>query len=296
MENGIHMTQMKLAGAALSAGTVLVGASLVVFSASPRALVVPEKVQRFYLGFDRNIFPGDSALPVLRRTFTFTSYWLSPPPGEKENTWKAKRGLLASHGFGFVVLYRGRHSSELKSGNDAKTKGIRDATAAAAAAKAEGFAPRTIIFLDIEEGGRLSDAYHLYLRAWLDELRRASFAAGVYCSGVPVKEEPGVSITTADDISNHAPSQQMVIWAFNDACPPSPGCAFPENPPAPSASGISYATVWQFAQSPRTKERTSHCPAKYAPDSNCYAPGDTAHKWFLDVNSAMSPDPSGAAN
>jgi hypothetical protein len=245
-----------------------------------------------YLGFDRNIYPGDAALPVLRKTFAFTSYWLSPPPGEKRNTWNGKRGLLVSHGFGFLVLYRGRDSGELKNEADAKEKGTKDA-AAAAVAKEEGFATGTIIFLDIEEGGRLPATYHEYLLAWSEGLKHAGFVAGVYCSGIPVKEEPGVTITTADDIRNQAGLHEIVIWAFNDVCPPSPGCAFPESPLVPSASGISYAAVWQFAQSPRRKERTAHCPAKYAPDGNCYAPGDTAHKWFLDVNSATSPDPSG---
>jgi len=258
----------------------------------------PETVaehSRSYLGFDRNIYPGDSSLPILRKSFAFTSYWLSPPPGEKRNTWKGKRELLVGQGFGFLVLYRGRDSGELKNETDAKEKGNKDAGAAAATAKEEGFAAGTIIFLDIEEGGRLPDTYHQYLRVWLEELKRAGFVAGVYCSGIPVKEEPGVSITTTEDIRNHAPSHETVIWAYNDACPPSPGCAFPENPPAPSASGISYAAVWQFAQSPRRKKITARCPAKYAPDGNCYAPGDSAHAWFLDVNSANSPNPSGDA-
>ena len=250
---------------------------------------------RSYLGFDRNVYPGDSSLPVLRKSFAFASYWLSPPPGEKRNTWKGKRELLLSHGFGFLVLYRGPDSGELKNETDAKEKGYKAAGEAVFAAKEEGFAAGTIIFLDIEEGGRLPDTYHAYLRAWLEELKRASFVAGAYCSGIPVKEEPGVTITTADDISNHAPSHEVVIWAYNDACPPSPGCAFPESPPAPSASGISYAAVWQFAQSPRRRKLTARCPAKYSPDGNCYALGDTAHAWFLDVNSSTSPNPSGGA-
>ena len=37
-----------------------------------------------YLGFDRNIYPGDAALPTLRKTFSFAGYWLSPPPFEKQ--------------------------------------------------------------------------------------------------------------------------------------------------------------------------------------------------------------------
>jgi hypothetical protein len=248
---------------------------------------------RSYLGFDRNIYPGDSSIPILRKSFIFTSYWLSPPPGEKQNTWKGKRELLLSHGFGFLVLYRGPDSGELKNETDAKEKGNKDAAETATAAKEEGFAVKTIIFLDIEEGGRLPETYHTYLRAWSEGLKQAGFVAGVYCSGILVNEEPGVSITTADDIRKHAPTREMAIWAYNDTCPPSPGCAFPENPPAPSASGISYAAVWQFAQSPRRRKLTARCPAKYSPDGNCYAPGDSAHAWFLDVNSATSPNPSG---
>jgi Rv2525c-like, glycoside hydrolase-like domain len=283
----------------LSIGVTLVLFCSGVFLASHTSLLGMHKVaaarNRSYLGFDRNIYPGDSSLPALRKSFAFTSYWLSPPPGEKLNTWQGKRELLLSHGFGFLVLYSGRSIRELKNETDAAERGTQDSRAAAASAKKEGFAVDTIIFLDIEEGGRLPATYHIYLRAWSEELKRAGFLAGVYCSGIPVKEEPGVTITTADDINSHVPSREIVIWAFNDVCPPSPGCTFPKNPPAPSASGISYAAGWQFAQSPRRKERTAHCPAKYAPDGNCYAPNDTAHKWFLDVNAATSPDPSGGA-
>jgi hypothetical protein len=252
-------------------------------------------VSRSYLGFDRNIYPGDAAMPILRKTFAFTSYWLSPPPGGKTNTWQGKREFLRSQGFGLLVLYRGRESGELKNEAAAKQNGTQDAQNAAAAAKSEGFASGTIIFLDIEEGGRLPASYHAYLGVWSEELTRAGFHPGVYCSGMPVKEEPGVTITTADDIHNHAASGDITIWAYNDSCPPSPGCTFPQEPPPPSSSGIGHAAVWQFAQSPRRKEFTAHCPAKYAPDGNCYAPGDTAHAWFLDVNTATSRDPSGGA-
>lgn len=250
---------------------------------------------RYYLGFDRNIYPGDDAMKLLRKDFVFTSYWLSPPPGEKTNTWAGKRELLRSQGFGFVVLFRGRDSRELKNEADAKSKGARDAEETIAAARAEHFPPGTIIFLDIEEGGRLPETYHLYLATCSAALTHAGYRAGVYCSGVPVKEEPGVSITTADDIHRHSSSRETTIWAFNDVCPPSPGCTFPQNPPSPIRGGIPYAAVWQFAQSPRRKERTARCAATYYHDGNCYAPGDTAHAWFLDVNTATSPDPSGGA-
>src|ERR1700741_4777735 len=76
-----------------------------------------------FLGFDLNEYPGDDALPALHRTFSFTSYWLSPPPEEKQTSWLGKRPLLQSQGFGFVVLYNGRLSKNLKSEADAKQKG-----------------------------------------------------------------------------------------------------------------------------------------------------------------------------
>jgi hypothetical protein len=114
----------------------------------------------------------------------------------------------------------------------------------------------------------------------------------VYCSSMPTDEGGGVKITTAQDIQAHLGSRPMVFWVYNDACPPSPGCAFPQSVPPPETGGFPAAVVWQYAQSPRRKEYTAKCPANYAADGNCYAPGDSAHKWFLDVNSATSLDPS----
>jgi len=248
-----------------------------------------------YLGFDRNLYPGDNALPVLRKTFSFASYWLSPPPGEKVNTWRGKHELLRSQGFGFVVLYRGRQSRELRTESQAKQKGTSDARDAVASARTEGFATHTVIFLDIEEGGRLAATHHAYLHAWANELTRASYRVGVYCSAIPVNEGGGATILTADDVRNHIGAHEVVYWVYNDMCPPSPGCGVPQNPPPASGSGVPYAAVWQFAQSPRRKEFTSQCASTYHSDGNCYAPGDTAHAWFLDVNAATSPDPSGAA-
>src|SRR5271163_3391185 len=72
-----------------------------------------------YLGFDRNIYPGDAALPILRKSFAFASFWISAPPGETSNTWIGNRALLREQGFGFVVLYRGREERELKVAADA---------------------------------------------------------------------------------------------------------------------------------------------------------------------------------
>ncbi|HSY33529.1 MAG TPA: glycoside hydrolase domain-containing protein [Verrucomicrobiae bacterium] len=248
-----------------------------------------------YLGFDRNVYPGDAAFPKLRQTFAFTSYWLNRPPGEKTNTWMGKRAFLIKSGFGFLVLFRGRDSHEFKKAADGPAKGSLDAEAAAAAAKKEGFPGGTIIFLDLEEGGRLSATYHAYLHAWLDGLAHGGYRAGVYCSGMPAKESGGVTILTADDIRANAGSREYIFFVFNDACPPSPGCVFPGAAPAVALSGVPYAQAWQYAQSPRRKEFTARCATGYKRNGNCYSPYDASHEWDLDADTATSSDPSNSA-
>src|SRR6202035_4902712 len=66
------------------------------------------QVQRFYLGMDRNDYPGDAAMAALHKTFAFTGYWLNTPPGADRNTWVGKRQLLQSAGYGFLLLFNGR--------------------------------------------------------------------------------------------------------------------------------------------------------------------------------------------
>ena len=147
---------------------------------------------RGYLGFDRNDYPGDAAMADLRKGFAFTGYWLTPAPGGKTNSWTAKRKVLEAQGYGFVLLARGRAAKEIRNAEGAERNGVADARGAARVAKAEGFASDAIIFLDIEDGGRLAAPYHAYLRVWADELVKLGYRPGVYCSGVVVDEGGGV--------------------------------------------------------------------------------------------------------
>lgn len=244
-----------------------------------------------FIGFDRNEYPGDGALPLLRKSFSFTSYWLSAPPGEKKNSWTGKRSVLQAQGFGFLLLYLGRPSGQLPYKKDSIDAGLADAQNAAATARREGFPEGSVIFLDVEEGGRFFDGYHAYLRSWAQALGREHFRPGIYCSGIVVDEGEGSTIISADDIQRHIGVPDVVYWVFNDACPPSPGCSVPQRPPAPAASGVPYARAWQFVRSPREKKIARHCNG-YAGDGNCYAPGDAKHQWILDLNVATTADPS----
>ncbi len=150
------------------------------------------------------------------------------------------------------MLFNGRLFNELKSVSYATKLGKSDAHAAVAAARREGFPARTIIFLDQEQGGRMLPEQKAYIYAWVDGVTAGSFLAGIYCSGISAAKEGGEDIVTADDIRQNAGARKIVFWVTNDACPPSPGCAFPNQAPSPADAGISFAEVWQFAQSPKT--------------------------------------------
>ena len=246
-----------------------------------------------YLGFDRNDYPGDAAILALKNSFSFAGYWLNFPPGSSSDNWLGTRDRLRQAGFGFLVLFNGRTDNQLKHAKDSAALGVSDAQAAVSAAQREGFSPRTIIFLDQEEGGRLLAEQRAYLFGWIDGVTAAGFRAGVYCSGMPASEGHGQFVVTAEDIRAHAESREIAFFVYNDACPPSPGCVYSPHSPAPASSGVSFASVWQFAQSPRRKEFTARCPSTYNKDGNCYAPnarvtgGD-----YLDLDSATSADPS----
>ncbi|MFY9911178.1 MAG: glycoside hydrolase domain-containing protein [Candidatus Sulfotelmatobacter sp.] len=242
-----------------------------------------------YLGFDRNDYPGDTNLNTLHQTFSYTGYWLNNPPGERTNSWRGHRAAVESAGFGFLVLFNGRLYAELKSMANAARLGQSDAKQATSAARRQGFPMQTVIFLDQEQGGRMLPEQKAYIYAWVDGVTAAGFRVGIYCSGIPNPDDG--NIVTAEDIRQSAGARQIVYWAINDACPPSPGCAFPKHPPNPAQSGVSFAEVWQFAQSPQRKDVAARC-ANYSRDGECYAPGSWSPKFYIDVNTSTSPDPS----
>jgi hypothetical protein len=247
------------------------------------------------IGFDANDYPGDDALPALRRYFAFAGYWLTNPPGQHHNPWVGKRGVLLQNNFGFLVLANGKTDAEItrlkRTGVTPAALGAKDAAGAVAAAQRERFPANTIIFLDQEEGGRLDDNQTGYLLAWTEAVARSGYLPGVYASGQPVDDAPGKTITTIQNIREQVAAQhlhEIAFWVYQDACPPANGCTL--QPPPLTASGTPDVTVWQYAQSPRRKEITAACGKTYAADGNCYSPGPT--RIMIDLNIANSSYPS----
>lgn len=251
------------------------------------------QAQSTYLGMDRNDYPGEANMQLLHQTFTFTGYWLNNPPGADRNSWEGKRRQLQSMGFGFLLLFNGREYRDLKASGDAAGVGSRDAAKAVRAAESEGFPKKAILFLDQEQGGRMLPEQRAYIHAWIDGVVKGGYRAGVYCSGITFRESSKVSVVTAVDIRDNAGGRQIHFFISNDHCGPSPGCVFPSVPPKPAASGVAFADIWQYAQSPRRPEMTAACRQTYAPDNYCYPPGIAPSSGVhTDVNSANSPDPS----
>jgi hypothetical protein len=248
-----------------------------------------------YRGFDRNEYPGDDVMKQMHGTFAFTGYWLTVPPGAMFNQWKGKRELLKQQGWGFLVLANGKLEKEIlaaqKKGTAPEALGRNDAAAAVAAAKSEGFPAHTIVFLDQEEGGRLTAPQAAYLLAWTEAVAASEYRAGVYASGQRVQDDPGVTIDTVEDIRDRIKKGHLhtvAIFDAQDQCPPAPGCTL--TAPPLSQAGEPDLAAWQYAQSPRRPEITQSCGQTYATDGNCHAPGFP--KIFLDMDVAASADPS----
>ena len=260
--------------------------------------------QRVYTGFDKNDYPGDAALAVLRKSFQYTSYWLNNPPGLDHNPWTGKRSLIKQQGLGFLVIFNGRLHSELQ-GKDAAALGGREGNGAVDSAIREGFPRDVRIYLDQEEGGRLLPDQSAYVFAWIDAVRRRGARAGVYCSAIDVPDGAG-HINTAENIeqleSERSKSgssteylSKLKLWVANDQCPPAPGCTVTNLRPATGAQLDDHGriAVWQYAQSPRRAQFSSSCPKNAAPDGNCYAPLlPHSSASFIDLDVAISPDPS----
>ncbi len=249
-----------------------------------------------WLGFDRNDYPGDDTMAALHKTFAFTGYWLTNPPGETANTWVGKRTVLRAQGWGFLALANGRLDAEIlkaqRSGTSPGALGKQDAAKAVAAAQHEGFPQHTILFLDQEEGGRLLPEQAAYLLGWTEAVAGTRYRPGVYASGQLVEDSPGMKIDTVQDIRARVAAGKLhpvAIFDAQDACPPAPGCSVAGKPLR--AAGEPDLAAWQFAQSPRRPAITKSCAATYAADGNCYAPG--LPKLFLDMDVSASADPSG---
>ena len=190
-----------------------------------------------HAGFDRSEYPTDCVMDWLKANtnLVWCGYYLGPTPSHSGTSWMGKRVKLAGDGWGIAPLYVGEQVIPPGSENPSAAKGVIDGKDAVDLMKAEGFAPSSCCYLDLEDGSlpqKLAD----YTREWTKAVAAGGFQPGVYCSHV-----------IANQVNALAPN--LRIWAFKIPTKDphnTPGPPFRNDDPA--GSGFARAVAWQLDQ------------------------------------------------
>lgn len=187
-----------------------------------------------FAGFDRADMPPLDMMERLKHetNLAWCGFYL-PAPSQSGKTWRGNRAKLAAMGWGLLPIFVGQQVVGPGSHNVTSTQGASDGSRACDAMRAEGFAPGSWVYLDLENGPPLPLALQAYAAAWIDAVEAGGFRAGVYCS-----------FLFAGQIAALRPKAR--IWVFHvptTAHHPVAGTVFPT--PDPSKSGFPGAVVWQ---------------------------------------------------
>jgi hypothetical protein len=156
-----------------------------------------------YVGFDTHTYPGEATMRAWRNTpgapYSWVGYYL-PSPCHADKSWTGKRDTLQAMGWGVAIVYVGQQTwgktprtlsdaqrSSIRAKSDCSTdlvsgsEGQRDADEAIARTRAEGFAPGSVIFLDLERMEKIPPAMRDYYSAWVKRvLADSTYRPGVY--------------------------------------------------------------------------------------------------------------------
>jgi hypothetical protein len=210
------------------------------------------------MGFDTHTYPGDKTMAAWKAApgapYRWVGYYL-PSPCHKDRSWSGKRQKLMDMGWGLAVVYVGQQTwgrtprpltpKRLAALAKSKTscnadlvnadRGKVDGADAIAVAESEGFAERSIVFLDIERMEKMPQAMRDYYRAWSREL----LTDGRYRPGVYVHAHNAQ--TVYDDVKAEFAAagvdEEPRIWIAS-------GRGYEEGK-APQDVGFAFAGVWQ---------------------------------------------------
>lgn len=157
-----------------------------------------------HLGFDTHTYPGDKTMHAWKTAanapYSWVGYYLVSPC-HKDASWSGKRTTLSGMGWGLAAVYVGQQTwgrtpkpltpariAQLAKSNSncnadflTADRGVADGRDAIARTTAEGFAPRSVVFLDIERMEKMPQAMRDYYRAWARTLLQdGHFLPGVY--------------------------------------------------------------------------------------------------------------------
>jgi hypothetical protein len=209
----------------------------------------PSTRQAAFPGFDTGRYPGEAALRAWRDAspYRWIGYYLASPC-HRDASWMGARDAIERVGFGTAVLYVGQQAFENAAPDTlpperilcsrsllTAEQGHADGRDAVAKAAADGFAPGSTIFLDVERMQEVAPAMVIYYQAWHDEL----LASGRYL--------PGTYAHTGNAAALFGLAQTSYLRAGRRDTPRfwvSGGPGFSTDQ-APDASGFPFATVWQ---------------------------------------------------
>jgi hypothetical protein len=204
-----------------------------------------------HAGFDVGRYPGEAALSAWKRAapYEWVGYYL-PAPCHRDSSWLGTRASLERAGWGVAILYVGQQAFQGDSTPPSAAgpilcsrtlltaeRGRTDAADAAARADAEGFAPGSVVFLDVEKMSGVPPEMATYYGAWTDEMLRD----GRYLPGTYAHRDNAADL--------YALAQAAYLRAGRTDSPPfwvaSTGGFSLDQPPY--ASGFPFASVWQGA-------------------------------------------------
>lgn len=185
-----------------------------------------------FAGFDTSGYPGDPAMQTWKQSspYRFVGYYLAAPC-HSDDGWMGKRAGLESLGWGIVVIYVGRQSQgPCKSVTPTRDLGVTHGQDALQKTASEGFAPGTIVYLDVEPMDHIPQAQIDYVNGWLSQFSDAGFLPGIYCH---IKNANALKGAITD-----FPAGQIAFWVSGSG-------HFDAGTSQPADSGIGFAHIWQ---------------------------------------------------
>lgn len=210
-----------------------------------------------FVGFDTHTYPGTTTMTAWKKTpgspYKWVGYYL-PSPCHDNKSWSGKRDTLIAMGWGLAAVYVGQQSwgktprnltsaqrDAIRKQNDCASdlmsaeEGTANGDDAVAKARAEGFPPGAVIFLDLERSENISTAMRDYYRAWVARV----LANGEYRPGIYMHQHNAAEIFK--DVRD-------VFRAAGDSSTPRFWIAGGKNfdvGRAPQDVGFAFAGVWQ---------------------------------------------------
>jgi hypothetical protein len=195
-------------------------------------------------GFDTGSYPGDDAILgwAANSPYQFVGFYLDAPCHTTKSfkSWSGKSALIRSAGLGLAIVYVGFQQDGCGKNKLSRDAGASHGADTIAKFKAEGFAPGTIVFLDVENyDGALSANMAEYIRGWIGTLLdEGSARPGIYC---PARKAAAIQTASRQEYADrNRPDEAPAFWIVKVT-----DHTFKTSTSVPADCGVAFANVWQ---------------------------------------------------